>query len=77
MTPEQTAEFERQLKLRGWCYDVGNEQFVAGDRVLTWEDVVGLVPGLTLDELASYQDERTTDHGKDELGRRSEVLLPH
>ena len=56
-------EFDRQLKSRGWRYDAGNEEFRDGERRLEWEDVVGLVPGSTLHEPASYQDEKHDDAG--------------
>ena len=53
------AEFERQLKLRGWRYDLDDEVFRDG------EELIGLVPDMTLDELARYQDAKY-----DQLRRR-------
>jgi len=53
-----TAEFDRLLKARGWRYDAGEEQFFDGERELDWEELITLTPDLTLDELASYQDDK-------------------
>lgn len=54
-------EIDGALRPKGWRYDRGNEVFKAGERVLEWEEVVSLVPSTTLDELASYQDDKA-DH---------------
>jgi hypothetical protein len=51
-------EIDAALKAKGWRYDRGDEVFRDRERVLKWEDVIGLVPGTTLDELASYQDDK-------------------
>jgi hypothetical protein len=62
MTKEQSAEFDRQLAARGWTYDPAAEEFRDGPRLLEWEDVIGLVvPGLSLDDLAAYQDAKYDD----------------
>jgi hypothetical protein len=53
------SELDRELKRRGWRYDAGDEVFRDGNgRRLDYRRVVNLVPGMTLDELASYQDGR-------------------
>jgi hypothetical protein len=31
---------------------------MAGERVLKWEEILGLVPGTTVDEVLSYQDDK-------------------
>jgi hypothetical protein len=54
-------QIDAALRAKGWRYDRGNELFMAGERVLEWEKLVCLLPGLTLDELASYQDDRHDD----------------
>ena len=53
MTNEQVQEFDMQLAARGWRYDTGNQEFRDGDRLLEWEDVIGLI-----DDLAAYEDAR-------------------
>jgi len=37
---------------------VVEEQFYDGERLLEWEELICLLPEMTLDELASYQDDR-------------------
>jgi hypothetical protein len=54
-------DFEQQLAARGWTYDVDDGDFRDGTRRLTWKDLVGLVPGFTLDELASYEDQKVDE----------------
>jgi len=51
-------QFDRALRERGFRYDVGEEQFYDGERMLEWEELICLLPDMTLDELASYQDDR-------------------
>jgi hypothetical protein len=51
-------EIDASLRAKGWYYDRGNELFMDGDRVLQWEDVLSLVPGTTVDEVVSYQDDK-------------------
>jgi hypothetical protein len=58
MSNEQAAEFERQLAARGWSYDVDNQDFRDAKRVIGWREVIRLVPGLTLDDLAAWEDDR-------------------
>ena len=54
-------ELDQQLAARDWHYDVASEEFRHGGQVLDWEDVIGLVPEFTLDELASYQDHQNDE----------------
>jgi hypothetical protein len=56
MTSQESAEFDKQLSSRGWRYDVGGGQFFDGELVLDWEDVIGLIAGLSLDDLTSWED---------------------
>ena len=61
VTPKENAEFEKQLKTRGWRYDADSERFYdAGNRVLESESLIDLLPDrhITLDELAAYRRER-------------------
>jgi hypothetical protein len=52
-------QFNRELKRRGWRYDVGGEGFFdEHGRRINWHRLVRLLPDMTLDELASYQDDR-------------------
>jgi hypothetical protein len=51
-------KIDAALVARGWRYDRNEQQFVDGVRVLNWEEVIGLVPGMTPDELASYEDDK-------------------
>ena len=49
-------EFTRQLAARGFHYDRHAEEFRRGDRVPDWEELIALVPGMTLDDLAAGQN---------------------
>ena len=40
------------------------QQFFDGDLLLYWEEVLCLVPGMTPDELASYQNDKWARYGK-------------
>ena len=51
-------QFDLALRERGFCYDVGEEEFYDGERLLEWEELICRPPEMTLDELASYQDDR-------------------
>jgi hypothetical protein len=52
------SQLDRALKAKGWRYDAGDEVFRDGnDRRLDYRRVLKLVSGMTLDELASYQDD--------------------
>jgi hypothetical protein len=44
------------LSSHGYRYDPSAEEFLDGERVIEWQEVIELVPGMTLDELASWQD---------------------
>ena len=48
-------QIDEALTAHGWRYQASHEQFYDGLRELTWKDVLGLVPGMTLDDMASYQ----------------------
>jgi hypothetical protein len=56
MTTTLTECIDQALKARGWRYDSGEEQFMAPDHELDWEELIDLLPDLTLDELREYQD---------------------
>jgi len=51
-----TTEFDRQLKLRGLSYDPGDGEIRDCGKRLTWQQVLRLVPGMTLGELALWED---------------------
>jgi len=51
-------QIDEALAAHGWRYQASHEQFYEGNRELTWKDVLGLVPGMTLDELARYQTDK-------------------
>jgi hypothetical protein len=59
--------FTRALAARAWRYDVESEVFYgASRRRIEWAEVIGLVPGMTLDELMAWQDAKY-----DELRQRA------
>jgi hypothetical protein len=58
MSSSEMAEFDRQLKLRGWSYDPADEEFRSPTGLLDWEEVVGLIPDLSRDDLAAYQERK-------------------
>ena len=47
---------DQALQDTGCHYDVAKEQFMDGERPLELEDLAELLPEVSLDELASYQD---------------------
>ena len=49
-------EIDAALRAKGWRYDRGDEVFRDGNRVLKWQEILGLVPGTTVEEVVSYQD---------------------
>ena len=52
-------QFERALKANGWTYDVGREVFRNRlGLVLGSESLLRLLPEMTRDELACYQEYR-------------------
>ncbi len=58
-------QLDKALKARGWRYDIGQEQFIDGDgkAIRDCQKLTALVPGMTLDELASYQDDKHDTRG--------------
>jgi len=56
MTPFQAID--KALRDAGWRYDTGEECFFDGAKRLPYRKVLAVVPGMTLDELASYQDDK-------------------
>jgi hypothetical protein len=46
------------LSAHGYRYDPTAEEFLDRERIIDWREVIELVPGMTLDELASWQDGR-------------------
>ena len=55
MTP---AEIDRLLAERGVRYDVSVEEFYDGNRLLEFDEVLDLLPALTLDHLVRYADSK-------------------
>ena len=52
-------QLDKALKARGWRYDIGQEQFIdANGKAIRDRKLTALVRGMTLDELASYQDDK-------------------
>jgi hypothetical protein len=39
------ADAERELKKRKWRYDVGDECFYDGAKIVGWQKLIALVPG--------------------------------
>jgi hypothetical protein len=58
MTNEQTADFEAQLKKRGWAYHPIDGEFRSGTRRVEWEEIIGLIPGTNFDFLMAYETAR-------------------
>ena len=54
--PHSYDEFERQLKLRRWPYDVEDEVFLDGERRIDHEELLALMPDWTHDHVAAFQD---------------------
>jgi len=52
------TKLDRAIRAKGWHYDAGDEVFRDGNRRLDYRRVLKLVPRMTLDELASYQDDK-------------------
>lgn len=51
-------QIDAAIAARGVRYDLGDEIFYDGNRPLEPEELIGLLPDFTLDELASYQDDK-------------------
>jgi hypothetical protein len=49
-------ELDAALAARGWRYDSTSELFYDGERMVPWEALLDLVPGMTHGELVAYQD---------------------
>ena len=47
---------DQAIRAKHWHYDTNEEQFMDGDRILTWKDVISLVPDLTPADIARYQN---------------------
>jgi hypothetical protein len=48
---------DKALRAAGWRYDAGDEDFFdEGDKQLSYREGLALVPCMTLEELAGYQD---------------------
>lgn len=47
---------DQAIRSQHWHYDANEEQLMDGDRVLTWKEVLKLVPDLTPADIARYQD---------------------
>jgi hypothetical protein len=47
-------KIDRALAEVGWTFDFKHEEFTNGKRRVSYRQVLALVPGLTLEELASY-----------------------
>jgi hypothetical protein len=72
-------ELDQQLAACGWRYDVDNEVFTDGSKRLGYQKVLALVPGMTLEELASYQDDQLDRAGMrrhaEKVGRTAAAAL--
>jgi hypothetical protein len=49
-------KLDQALAARGWRYDPTSEMFFDGERMVPWEEVLDLVPGMTHTELTAYKD---------------------
>ena len=49
---------DKALRAAGWRYDTGDECFFDGGKWLDYRKIVKLVPGMNLEQLASYQDDK-------------------
>jgi hypothetical protein len=59
MTTTGPADFSRALAARGWRYDSDEEEFTdKSSLVVEREELLALVPGMTPDDLAAWQDAR-------------------
>jgi hypothetical protein len=72
MTPD---EIDQRLALHGVHYDLSEEQFFDGRRMLEVEEVNALLPELSDDEIVSFQDAKW-DEAKRRLWNKNETLDP-
>lgn len=56
---------DQAIAARAVRYDVGDEEFYDGNRPLDADELLGIIPDVTLDQLASG-----VDHKNDQLGQR-------
>jgi hypothetical protein len=63
------AQIDRALRVKGWSYDADNCRFTDGKRRIHYMEIVALVRGLTLDELASYENDKQ-DNGRAQVERK-------
>jgi hypothetical protein len=56
---------DEALAAVGWAYDPKKEQITNGKRRMSYRKVLALVPGLTLQELASYVSHKHDQRGPD------------
>ena len=56
---------DRAMAARGVRYDVGDEEFYDGNRPAVADELLGIIPEVTLDQLASC-----VDHKYGQLGQR-------
>ena len=47
---------DQAIRAKHWHYDTNEEQFMDGDRALSWKDVINLVPDLTPADIARYEN---------------------
>jgi len=52
-----------QKPARGWTYDAGDGQFIDSDgkRIRGYRKLLALVPGMTLDHLSNWEDDRQNE----------------
>jgi hypothetical protein len=53
-------KLDKALAARGWWYDPAAERFKSSTGALDLKNVYSIVPGMTLDDLANYQDDQYT-----------------
>jgi hypothetical protein len=51
MTEAERKSMVRELERLGWIYDPRTDRFHDAARELEWKDAIGLIPGLTLEDL--------------------------
>ena len=63
----KATELNRQLRSLGWTFDPVDGDFRSDNGRMEWEDVIRLVPGLTLDELDAWADDQLEQWRRREL----------